>query len=49
MAKTKGVGLTVHKHISKKKVTSIGDSSFTRYNSKNDKKMGKKLYRGQGK
>ena len=31
-----------------KKVTSIGSSNFTRYNSKNDKKMGKKKYRGQG-
>lgn len=31
-----------------KKVTSIGSSGFTRYNSKKDKKLGKKKYRGQG-
>lgn len=30
-----------------KKVTSIGHSPFTRYNSKNDK-HNKKAYRGQG-
>jgi hypothetical protein len=30
-----------------KKVTSIGHSDFTRYNSKNDKRN-KKPYRGQG-
>lgn len=31
----------------RKKVTSIGRSSFTRFNSKNDKRN-KKYYRGQG-
>lgn len=34
-------------HRSKKKVTSIGRSVFTRYSSKNDKRN-KKYYRGQG-
>jgi len=48
MAKGKsGSGIAWHpeKH---KKVTSIGNSRFTRYNSKNHKKLGKKMYRGQG-
>jgi len=48
MAKAKGSsGVSWHPEKSKK-VTSIGNSNFTRYNSKNDKKMGKKMYRGQG-
>lgn len=46
MAKTKGAD-TWHPE-GFKKVTSIGRSNFTRFNSKNDKKLGKKKYRGQG-
>ena len=44
-AKSSGVSWHPDHH---KKVTSIGNSVRTRYNSKNDKKMGKKAYRGQG-
>ena len=46
MAKTRDVAWHPEKT---KKVTSIGSSSFTRFNSKNDKKRGVKRYRGQGK
>jgi len=47
MAKTKSTGVSWRPE-SRKKVTSIGSSNFTRFNSKNDKKLGKKVYRGQG-
>ena len=48
MAKGKGgTGLAWHPD-AHEKVTSIGNSRNTRYNSKNDKKLGKKIYRGQG-
>jgi len=45
MARATGVAWHPERH---QKVTSIGNSRNTRKNSKNDKKMGVKKYRGQG-
>ena len=46
MAKTLSNSWRPERH---KKITSIGNSTRSRYNNKNQKKMGKKRYRGQGK
>jgi hypothetical protein len=48
MAKAKGSSGPAWHPDRHKKVTSIGNSVRTRYNSKNDKRLGKKKYRGQG-